>query len=157
VIVARVVAILVVGLLLSAQSAPQLDLETDFSKSVLIISANENACYRFDVYLALSRAQQMQGLMFVRDMPETTGMLFAYNQARHLSMWMKNTYISLDILFIRADGTVSSIARNTEPHSLESVGAIEPLNFVLELNAGVTEKLSIEPGSTVYFQSSDQE
>ena len=97
-IVARVVAILVIGLLLSAQSAPQLDLETDFNKSVLIISANENACYRFDVYLALNRAQQMQGLMFVRNMPDTTGMLFAYSQARHLSMWMKNTYISLDIL-----------------------------------------------------------
>lgn len=154
-IVARVVIILVVGLLLSAQSTPQLDLETDFSKSVLIISANENACYRFDVYLALSRAQQMQGLMFVRDMPEKSGMLFAYNQARHLSMWMKNTYISLDILFIRADGTVSSIAKNTEPHSLESISAIEQLNFVLELNAGVTDKLGINAGSKVYFQTGD--
>jgi len=155
VIFARVIAIIVVGLLLSAQSAPQLDLETDFSKSVLIISANENACYRFDVYLAISRAQQMQGLMFVRKMPEMSGMLFAYNQARHLSMWMKNTYISLDILFIRADGTVSSIAKNTEPHSLESISAIEQLNFVLELNAGVTDKLGIAAGSKVYFQTDD--
>lgn len=154
-IFARVIAIIVVGLLLSAQSAPQLDLETDFSKSVLIISANENACYRFDVYLAISRAQQMQGLMFVRKMPEMSGMLFAYNQARHLSMWMKNTYISLDILFIRADGTVSSIAKNTEPHSLESISAIEQLNFVLELNAGVTDKLGIAAGSKVYFQTDD--
>ena len=150
-IIARIVAIVAVGLLLSGQSTPQLDLETDFDRGVLIISANENACYAFDVYIALSRAQQMQGLMFVRELPEMTGMLFAYSQARTLSMWMKNTYISLDILFIRADGTVSSIARNTEPHSLQSISAKEQLNFVLELNAGLTEKLGIAPGSIVHF------
>ena len=75
-IIARITVILAVGLLLSAQSKPQLDLETDYGKSVLIISANENACYAFDVYLALTRAQQMQGLMFVRNMPEMTGVEF---------------------------------------------------------------------------------
>ena len=109
-IFARVVAILACWLMLSGQSTPQLDLETEFDKGVLILSANENACFVFDVYIAASRAQQMQGLMFVRELPEMTGMLFAYREARVLSMWMKNTFIPLDILFVRADGTVSSIA-----------------------------------------------
>jgi len=155
VIILRIAAILAIGLLLSGQSSPQLDLETEFDKGVLIISANENACYVFDVYLAVTRAQQMQGLMFVRDLPEMTGMLFAYSEARTLSMWMKNTYISLDILFIKADGTVSSIARNTEPHSLATISSKEQLNFVLELNAGLTDKLGIESGSIVHFPTSN--
>lgn len=154
-IIVRIAAILAIGLLLSGQSSPQLDLETEFDKGVLIISANENACYVFDVYLAATRAQQMQGLMFVRDLPAMTGMLFAYSEARTLSMWMKNTYISLDILFIKADGTVSSIARNTEPHSLATISAKEQLNFVLELNAGLTDKLGIDSGSVVHFPTGD--
>jgi hypothetical protein len=150
-IVVRIVTIFTVGLLLCGQSKPQLSLETDYVKDVVIISATENACYVFDVYLAMTRAQQMQGLMFVRDLPEMSGMLFAYREARTLSMWMKNTYIPLDILFIRADGTVSSIARHTEPHSLQSISATEKLNYVLELNAGITEKLAIDPESQVIF------
>ncbi len=155
-IVARLAAILAIGLLLSGQSTNQLDLETDYNKSVLVISAHENACYAFDVYIAVTRAQQMQGLMFVRELPEMTGMLFAYRQPGMRSMWMKNTYIPLDILFIRADGTVSSIAKHTEPHSLESISAVEKLNYVLELNAGVTDKLGIDTESQVYFPTGDQ-
>ena len=82
--------------------------------------------------------------MHVRNLPETTGMLFLYDFDAHLSMWMKNTYIPLDILFVRADGTVSSIAHDTEPLSLRSIAALEPVRYVLELNAGVAEKLSID-------------
>ena len=93
----------------------------------------------------------MRGLMYVRYMPEFTGMLFVYRQQRVLSMWMKNTYIPLDMLFIRADGSIANIATHTEPLSLESVRAIESLNFVLELNAGVTERLGINTESRVHF------
>jgi uncharacterized membrane protein (UPF0127 family) len=150
-IVARISAIIVIALLVSAQSEPPLDLETDFTQGVLIIAANENACHAFDIYIALTRAQQMQGLMYVRDMPATRGMLFVYREAGMRSMWMKNTFIPLDILFIRGEGTVSSIAKHTEPHSLKSITAIEPVNFVLELNAGLTDSLGIAPGSMVYF------
>ena len=82
--------------------------------------------------------------MFVRDMPETTGMLFIYETDGYLSMWMKNTFIPLDILFVRADGSVSSIAYNTEPQSLQSISALEPVRYVLELNAGVADKFSID-------------
>jgi uncharacterized membrane protein (UPF0127 family) len=65
------------------------------------------------------------------------------------SMWMKNTYIPLDIAFIRRDGRISSIAKNTEPLSLRSIRSTEPVNFVLELNAGVSDRLFIGPESLV--------
>jgi uncharacterized membrane protein (UPF0127 family) len=144
---ARVTAILLLPMLLSAQTGGGEDLADVFPQNVLIIEATEHACYRFDIYMAMTRDQQRRGLMFVRELPEFSGMLFVYRNADILSMWMKNTYISLDMLFVREDGSVSSVATHTEPLSLKSVSAIEPVNFVLELNAGVTEKLSIDSGS----------
>jgi uncharacterized membrane protein (UPF0127 family) len=154
-IIARIVAILGIGLLLSGQSSQDDDLDAAFDKATLVISASEHACYAFDIYLALDRKQQMRGLMHVRHMPEFTGMLFVYRDANIHSMWMKNTFIPLDMVFIRADGTVASIATNTVPQSLKSISSIEPVNFVLELNAGVTERLHINTDSIVYFPTSD--
>ena len=134
-----------------AQPYTAADLDDAFERSSLVIRASRHACHKFDVWLARSRPQQMRGLMFVRDLLPDTGMLFLYGDARPVSMWMKNTYISLDILFIRADGTVSSIARDTEPLSLRSVASAEPVSFVLELAAGVTASLGIEPGDTMMW------
>jgi hypothetical protein len=137
--------------MLSGQSFDDSDLDAAFDKDLLVISASEHACYVFDVYVAMSREQHSRGLMYVRYMPEFTGMLFVYRQSRMLSMWMKNTYIPLDILFIRADGSIANIETHTEPLSLKSISAIEPLNFALELNAGVTERLGIDTESRVHF------
>lgn len=89
--------------------------------------------------------------MHVRDLPEFTGMIFVYREAGMRSMWMKNTYIPLDILFIRGDGSVANIVENTVPQTLDSIASIEPVNFVLELNAGVTEKLGIGTESHIVF------
>ncbi|MDX1403952.1 MAG: DUF192 domain-containing protein [Woeseiaceae bacterium] len=147
----RIISILCLGIFLSGQASNDGNLDEAFDKDSLIIEASKHACYRFDVYLATSRAQQTRGLMFVRHLPELTGMLFVYPQQRLISMWMKNTYIPLDILFIRADGTIANIARNTVPLSLDSIVAIEPLNFALEVNAGLTERLAIDTDSRVYF------
>ncbi len=93
--------------------------------------------------------------MFVRDMPARTGMLFVYQQPAYLSMWMKNTFISLDMLFVRADGSVASIARDTEPQSLKSISAEEQVQYVLELNAGTTSLLDIAPGSRLIIDSEE--
>jgi uncharacterized membrane protein (UPF0127 family) len=87
--------------------------------------------------------------MQVRQLPDMTGMLFVYDGDEYHSMWMKNTLIPLDILFIRADGTISSIAYNTEPQSLASIAALEPVRYVLELNAGMAERLSIDKYSRI--------
>ncbi len=146
----QVVSILCIGLMLSGQSFDDSDLDAAFDKRLLVISASEHACYVFDVYVATSREQHSRGLMYVRYMPDFTGMLFVYRQSRVLSMWMKNTYIPLDILFIRADGSIANIETHTEPLSLKSISAIEPLNFALELNAGVTERLGIDTESRVH-------
>jgi hypothetical protein len=66
-------------------------------------------------------------------------------------MWMKNTLIPLDILFIRGDGSVASIARMTEPQSLRSIASDEPVKYVLELNGGVADELGIDSDSVVYL------
>lgn len=122
-------------------------LDDAFERDVLVVAAIQHACYRFDIYLAVSYEQQKRGLMFVRDLPEMTGMLFIYRKTDHYAMWMKNTFIPLDIAFATESGTIVNIARHTEPQSLKSIGSERPVNYVLELNAGVTERLRIEPGS----------
>ena len=140
-----IVALLLIVATFSAVADDELD--AFFPKDVLIIAASADACYRFDVYLAINPAQRSRGLMFVRDLPQTTGMLFIYEGSEPVSMWMKNTFISLDMVFARRDGSVSSIISNTEPQSLRSLASIEPVTFVLELNAGTAEKLSIDENS----------
>jgi uncharacterized protein len=132
-----------------AQEYSVADLAAAFGRDVIVIEANASACYSFEVFAAVSDKQKLRGLMFVRELPQQMGMLFIYDDTAVHSMWMKNTYIPLDILFIRGDGTVSSVARNTEPLSLRSISAIEPVNYVLELNAGVTQRLSIDAGSVM--------
>lgn len=147
----RIITIICVGFLLSGQSSEDGDLDSAFTRDTLVISADKYACYFFNIYVASSREQQMRGLMHVRSLPEFTGMIFVYRQPGIRSMWMKNTYIPLDMVFIRGDGTVSSVATDTVPLTLDSVSAIEPVNFVLELNAGVTGKLGIGKESRIIF------
>ncbi len=144
-----------VGLICSVAAVAQDDLDSAFEKDVLIIEASAHACHRFDIYLAVTSAQRSRGLMFVRDLPQSAGMLFVYDSADFISMWMKNTYIPLDIVFARSDGTISSVARNTEPLSLRSVASIEPVIYVLELNAGITEKLFIDENSRLFWTPAD--
>lgn len=124
-------------------------LDAMFERDDLVVVSKDGSRHQFVVYLATSPDQQRRGLMFVRELPERTGMLFVYDGEATRSMWMKNTFIPLDMFFIRADGTVSSIAYHTEPQSLESVAALEPVRYVLELNAGMAKTLSIDKYSRV--------
>lgn len=142
---------ILLALLWSGIATAQDDLDAAFAKDVLVIHASSHACYRLDIYIAATDAQRSRGLMHVRSLPETTGMLFLYDYDARLSMWMKNTFIPLDILFVKADGSVSSIAYDTEPQSLKSIAALEPVRYVLELNAGVAEKLSIDQYSSLQW------
>jgi uncharacterized membrane protein (UPF0127 family) len=129
-------------------------LDEAFEQDVLIIET-ATGCFKFDIYLAVTRNQQQRGLMFVRELPQWSGMLFTYRRAAVRSMWMKNTYIPLDILFAHADGRVSSIEANTEPLSLKSISSVEPVNYVLELNAGTAERLGIDSDSRLVLQQPD--
>lgn len=149
-----IVALLVLPLafLLVESACADDDLDAAFDKDVLIIHASEHACYRIDIYIAENDEQRMRGLMHVRSLPETTGMLFIYESEQILSIWMKNTFIPLDIVFVKADGRVSSIEYDAEPQSLRSMRALEPVQYVLELNAGIAEKFSIDQHSRLEWQ-----
>jgi uncharacterized membrane protein (UPF0127 family) len=126
-------------------------LDAAFGRDVVIVQASKHACYRFDIWLALERPQQMRGLMHVREMPDTSGMLFVYDSADTHSMWMKNTYISLDIAFVRSDGSIANIETHTEPLSLQSISSIDAVTYVLELNAGVAERLYLDSDSLLIW------
>ena len=148
---ARVSAIVATALLLCGQNYDVDDLADAFGTDVLVIEASMYSCYRFEIYLARTAAQTGRGLMHVRHLPDFHGMLFVYRQPRVISMWMKNTFIPLDMVFFRADGSISSIERNTVPQSLDSIASIEPLSYILELNGGITERLSIDTDSIIHL------
>ena len=86
-------------------------------------------------------------------MPERTGMLFVYDEDGFHSMWMKNTYIPLDMIFAHADGSVSSVITDTVPLTLNSNASVEPVRYVLELNAGVARRLNIGRRSRLVRES----
>jgi len=153
----RILSIILVSALLSGQNYEKSDLDAAFEQTTLVISSSAHACYIFDVYVAANNAQRARGLMFVRDLPESTGMIFIYDRPAKLSMWMKNTFIPLDILFINELGEIANIVRDTVPLSLDSVAAVQPVSYALELNAGVTRKLGIDDNSRVIFTALAQE
>ncbi len=90
----------------------------------------------FDVWLADTPRRQAQGLMFVRSLPDLRGMLFVHESPKPISMWMKNTYIPLDMVFIDAHGRIQQIVEQTTPHSLDIVRSKEPALAVLEIAGG---------------------
>ncbi len=120
-----------------------------FERSELRIETADGAVHGFRVYLARTRAQHARGLMFVTELAADQGMLFAYRRAQRVSMWMKNTLIPLDMLFLRADGTIANIAQRTVPGSLAAINSDGKVRGVLELNGGTATRLGIAPGARV--------
>ncbi len=123
------------------------DLDASFAFDTLTILNDRGEELEFDIYLAMDYEQQRRGLMYVLKMPEQTGMLFVYENEEARSMWMKNTFIPLDIVFARADGSVVNVVADTVPHTLSSHRSAGPARYVLELNAGTAERLGIGTGS----------
>jgi len=117
-------------------------------KSVLEI-ATKTGVHSFSVELVDNDADRAKGLMHRRSLPEGTGMLFDFHREQDVSFWMQNTYIPLDMIFIRADGRIHRIAENTVPLSLEQVPSRGPVRGVLEVIAGTSRKLGIAPGDRV--------
>jgi len=99
-----------------------------------------------NAYIADTPAKRAQGLMHVTDLPENAGMLLVFSQPRQISIWMKNTLISLDILFLNPSGRIVKIHKNAEPLSLASIPSHAKVKWVLELNAGVAGKLNLRLG-----------
>ncbi len=105
----------------------------------------------FKVQIAKTLRQKQTGLMFRTEMPAEEGMLFTYKYPEVVGFWMRNTYIPLVIIFVRADGTIANIAYNTIPMSLDNVSSDGHVTGVLEINGGLAEALGIEPGDKVLY------
>lgn len=120
-----------------------------FPKSELTIRTAAGKDYPFTIELALDDPQREYGLMFRKQMDPDHGMLFDFGAARRVSMWMENTVLPLDMVFIQADGTISHIKENAVPFSRDIIDSHGPVNYVLELNAGRTRTLGIKVGDKV--------
>jgi uncharacterized protein len=105
--------------------------------------------HTFAVELADNDDARSRGLMFRRELPEGTGMLFDFKRDLNVTMWMKNTYIPLDMIFIRSDGRIHRIAENTVPESEQIIAAGASVRAVLEVIGGTARKLGIRPGDRV--------
>lgn len=119
--------------------------EPAFAKSELWIESGAGK-RRFDIELAETPAQQARGLMFRADLAPDAGMLFVYGAERHISMWMKNTLIPLDMVFLSSAGEVLRIERWTTPLSERPIRSGAPSAAVLELRGGTADRLGLRPG-----------
>jgi uncharacterized protein len=110
----------------------------------------ENTATLFQAEIADTDELRSRGLMFRHILPLDRAMVFDFGKPRPAAMWMKNTYISLDMLFVRSDGTIAAIAENTEPLSLQTISVDEPVKGVVELAAGTVKRLGIKRDDRVY-------
>ena len=114
-----------------------------------ITVATPAAEHSFRVWVADTPSRRTQGLMYVRSLDPDRGMLFVFDRPQYASFWMRNTYISLDLLFIAADGRVTNISERAAPLSTTTMDSASPVLGVLELAAGVVEHLGIAAGDRV--------
>ena len=107
---------------------------------------------KIDAEVARTQDEQMRGLMFRTKLADNAGMLFPYDPPRELTMWMKNTYIPLDMVFIRPDGKVHRIEVRTQPLSEDIISSRGSMSAVLELAGGAAERLGVKPGDTAVYE-----
>ena len=139
---------LVFGLIMFSPALAQ-DAVT-FDRSTLKIETTE-AVHSFEIEIATNDEQRARGLMFRNEMAADAGMLFLYRRDRVLTMWMANTYLPLDMLFVGSDGRIVHIAENTIPLSRTTISSRKRARAVLELNAGTARRLGINAGDRIVY------
>ena len=141
-----------------AQSTAPLDLAS-YPRATLEITQQRHGeparRLHFDVWVADTGTRAEQGLMFVHELPATRGMVFPLTPPRVEAMWMKNTYIELDMLFIATDGRVVKIIERARPLSLDTLSSEVPVGAVLELKGGEVQHLGLKVGDRVSWKASD--
>ena len=121
-----------------------------FPQSIVEIASGE-ARHRFEVWVAETPARHAQGLMWVRSLDPERGMLFVYDEPAFRSYWMGNTYVSLDLMFIAADGRILNIVERATPLSTDPLLSRGPVTMVLEVVGGTAERLGIRPGDRLAY------
>jgi uncharacterized protein len=116
-------------------------------RSLEIVS--QSGVHVFSVELATTDEERERGLMFRKELPDGRGMLFDFETDRNVAMWMKNTLIPLDMIFIRGDGRIANIAENTEPMSTRIIPSRGAVRAVLEVAGGTAKRLGIAVGDRV--------
>lgn len=134
------------GVALGAVPANAQSLERKFEALTIVTKSGRHP---FKVEVMRKREELSRGLMFRRHMPANQGMLFDFGKTGPVAMWMRNTYISLDMIFIDAKGVVANVAENTEPLSEETIVAARPVLSVLEVIAGTAKRLKIRKGDRI--------
>jgi len=127
----------------AAQGAPK------FPQDTVTLEAGPDTRHRFTVEIARTEAERSWGLMYRRELAPDHGMLFVYPDPQEVGMWMKNTYVSLDMLFIRSDGRIRRIHRDAEPESRTTIRSGGAVKAVLEVAAGTAARFDLEPGDVV--------
>ena len=120
----------------------------DFLTSTLTIDSGTGP-HKFTVEVATTEAQKEYGLMFRSKMDADHGMIFVWQKPLVLTMWMKNTILPLDMVFVDGGGKVTHVVANAKPESETIISSIAPVNAVIELNAGMAQKLGITMGDQV--------
>ena len=122
-----------------------------FQQAKLIVSGKSSGCRLFDVFIAQTPQQRSQGLMHIEAMEQHEGMIFLYAEEAAISMWMKNTLIPLDMLFIDSTGRISRVHKNAVPSSLDVIDSGSAVIGVLELNGGAADYFGIKAGDRIIF------
>ena len=123
--------------------------QAEVYRTPLTVETAAGNVHAFEVELALTNTQRARGLMYRKELKEEHGMLFIFKDEGRRSFWMRNTYIPLDIIYLRADGSIVNIIANATPESDEARPSTGPAKAVLEIQGGLAEKLGIGPGDIV--------
>lgn len=139
------------------QSGPLEDL-ANFPRTTLQIlhGKSKKDPRTFTIWIADTPARQEQGLMFVRDLPASQGMLFPLAKPRPMSMWMKNTYIELDMVFVGEKGAIDQIIEHAQPLTLTTLNSTKPVKAVLEIKGGEASRLGLKEGDRVEWTAPAQ-
>lgn len=151
----RVTPILL-GLSLLLLLALPVTAQESFPRSTLSIETAGGETHAFEIEVARTNGQMVQGLMYRQELAADAGMLFVYAAPRMVSMWMKNTILPLDMLFIGRDGRIVRIAERTVPYSTATISSRRPVRSVLELNGGTAARLGIAVGDRVSSPALDK-
>ena len=114
-----------------------------------LVVLTDAASHRYRVWIAADDESRARGLMHVPELPADRGMLFLFEQAQFVTFWMRDTCVSLDLLFVAPDGRIVNIARHTEPFSRAPIASSAPVTGVLEIPAGSARRLGIVPGNRI--------